>query len=47
MDSVSILQLGKEGTSLFQENKKQLVRILELLFLCLLFYKYPQVLSGA
>lgn len=34
-------------TRLYQENRKQSVRILEFWALCLLFYKYPQVLSGA
>lgn len=40
MEGVGVLQRGARG-------KQNALRILEFLFLCLLFYKYPPVLSGA
>jgi hypothetical protein len=43
----SVLQLGEQEPIYTRKTKKQAVRILDFLFLCLFFYKYPPVLSGA
>lgn len=42
-----VLQLGEQEPIYIGKTKKQPVRILDFLFLCLFFYKYPQALSGA
>lgn len=47
MDSISVLQLGEQVPVYTRKPKSNQSGYWIFLVLCLFFYKYPQVLSGA